>query len=206
MLAVRERVQAHRLSTCSRLRGSGVAMWWAPRPPVQMNFTRRGGHTHTATEAQATAHYRPQRTAHRREASGEGFTIRRASRVGGTPPPNSNACACSLCAWCASCRAAQKSRMGAFSQLRWVSTEVGFKVRRTSRDWVGRELRAPLTPPATSHPIGHVPSPRLRSASTVSAAAIHGWAGLLLAHQAKGCPVVAQAVQDYRPQFEDSPL
>jgi hypothetical protein len=116
----------------------------------------RGGHTHTATEAQATAHYRPQRTAHRREASGEGFTIRRASRVGGTPPPNSNACACSLCAWCASCRAAQKSRMGAFSQLRWVSTEVGFKVRRTSRDWVGRELRAPLTPPATSHPIGHV--------------------------------------------------
>jgi len=151
MLAVRERVQARRLSTCSRCGGRLVRLY-----KCEMNFTRRGGHTHTATEAQATAHYRPQRTAHRREASGEGFTIRRASRVGGTPPPNSNACACSLCAWCASCRAAQKSRMGAFSQLRWVSTEVGFKVRRTSRDWVGRELRAPLTPPATSHPIGHV--------------------------------------------------
>ena len=152
MLAVRERVQAHRLSTCSRLRGSGVAMWWAPRPPVQMNFTRRGGHTHTATQAQATAHYRPQRTAHRREASGEGFTIRRASRVGGNPPPNSNACACSLCA-CGVQAAAQHRNPG------WVlfRSSGGFRLRWVSKSdaplatgWVGSSaLRSHLQPPAT---------------------------------------------------------
>ena len=108
--------------------------------------------THTATQPQATAHYRPQRTAHRREASGEGFTIRRASRVGGNPPPNSNACACSLCA-CGVQAAAQHINPG------WVlfRSSGGFRLRWVSKSdaplatgWVGSSaLRSHLQPPAT---------------------------------------------------------